>query len=188
LALAADAAPGLLFLGALVVTRDTRLCTWVLVFASAAAMAVIYVVDRKIRPIPALTFGLALIFGTASLLLHRFDIIQMKMTLVDGLLGSALFIGLAIKKNPLKLLLGSGFTLSDRAWAVLAMRYGTFWLACAVGNEVVRRTQSTDVWTNFRLGVYFAALLFTAAQVPFILKHNRQSGEVESPPPPDLGV
>ena len=46
--------------------------------------------------------GLALLFGGASLLFHRNDIIQMKMTIVDGLLGAALFIGLAMGKNPLK--------------------------------------------------------------------------------------
>ena len=55
----------------------------------------------------------------------------MKMTIVDGLLGAALFIGLAMGKNPLKALLGSAFELPDRAWKVLAIRYGLFWWACA---------------------------------------------------------
>ena len=92
---------------------------------------------------------MALVFGGASLLLRRADILQMKMTIVDGLLGAALFGGLLIGRNPLKALLGAAFHLTDRAWAVLAMRYGAFWWACAVANEIVRNTQTQATWALF---------------------------------------
>jgi intracellular septation protein len=98
--------------------------------------------------------------------LHRADILQMKMTIVDGILGALLFGGLAMKKNPLKMLLGSAFDLPDRAWKVLAVRYGVFWWGCAVANEVIRRTQSAETWAVFRVVVLVAAIVFALARPP----------------------
>ncbi len=183
-----DGAPGVAFLGVYLLTRDFRLSTWWLVGASAAALTVSLAVERRIRPLPALTGAFALVFGGGSLLLHDPEILKMKMTIVDGLLGGALFVGLALKKNPLKMILGATFNLEDRAWAVLALRYGVFWWICAVANEVVRRTQSDHTWVLFRGVALGIAVAFAVAQTPFLLKHNRPPGNVEPAPPPDLGV
>jgi len=109
------------------------------------------------------------------------------MSIVDGLLGAALFVGLAIGRNPLKLILGSTFELTDKAWATLAIRYGVFWWACAIANEVVRRTQSDHTWVLFRGGALAAAVIFALAQTPFILKHNALATDADAPPP-DLGL
>ena len=40
---------------------------------------------------------MALVFGGLSLALHRSDLLQMKMSIVDGALGAALFGGLALR-------------------------------------------------------------------------------------------
>ena len=126
-------------------------------------------------------------FGGLSLVLHRADILQMKLTIVDGLLGAALFGGLLMKKNPLKALLGGTFNLPDRAGTILAVRYGLFWWACAIANEVVRRTQTQITWGYFRVAVLIAALVFAVAQTPFMLKHQRPPGDREVPESPDPG-
>ncbi len=128
-----------------------------------------------------------MVFGGWSLFLRDFNIIKMKMTIVDTLLGVGLFIGFALKRNPLKMVLGATFALSDHAWTVLAMRYGAFWLVSAAANEIVRRTQSDHTWVIFRGAALGVAVVFALAQTPFLLKHARQPGEAEPPPPPDLG-
>ncbi len=184
---AIDGAPAVAFLAVLLITHDFRLATWFVVGGAALALAVGLIVERRIAPLPAVTGGLALVFGGASLFLHRADILQMKMTIVDGLLGAVLFGGLALGKNPLKYILGGAFHLTDRAWAVLAIRYGVFWWACALANEVVRRTQSQETWAVFRVAVLIAAVVFALAQTPFLLKHSRAPEEVETPEPPDPG-
>ena len=180
---AIDGGPAVPWLATLLITRDFRLATWVLVIGSALALAISLVVYRRIAPIPAVGGGLALLFGGASLLFHRNDIIQMKMTIVDGLLGAALFIGLALRKNPLKALLGGAFDLADGAWRVLTIRYGLFWWACAIANEVVRRTQTAHDWGVFRVAVMVAALVFALAQTPFLMKHNRAAIGAKSSKP-----
>ncbi|MEO8811513.1 MAG: septation protein IspZ [Caulobacteraceae bacterium] len=182
-----DGAPAIVFLVVLIVTRDFRLATWFVVGGAALALALSLAVERRIAPLPAVTGALALVFGGISLALHRADILQMKMTIVDGLLGGVLFGGLALGKNPLKALLGGAFTLPDKAWAVLAIRYGIFWWACAIANEIVRRTQTAETWAVFRVVVLVVAVLFALAQTPFLLKHNRAAEPPPLPEPPDPG-
>jgi intracellular septation protein len=181
---AIDGAPAVAFLAVLLVTRDFRLATWFVVVGSALALAAGLIIERRIAPLPAISGSLALVFGGASLYFHRADLLQMKMTIVDGLLGAALFIGLALGKNPLKAILGHAFQLSDRAWRILAVRYGAFWWASAAANEWVRRTQTAEVWAEFRVAAIVAAVVFAIAQTPFLMKQNRQG---VAPEPPDPG-
>jgi intracellular septation protein len=184
---AVDGAPAVVFLAVLVITRDFRLATWFVVGGAVLALAVSLFIERRLRPLPTFTAAVAILFGGASLFLHRADILQMKLTIVDGLLGAILFGGLLLKKNPLKMLLGGAFHLTDRAWSVLAVRYGGFWWACAIANEVVRRTQSQVTWGYFRVAVIVAAIVFALAQTPFLLKHNQPPGGAPVPEPPDPG-
>ncbi|MGH7015751.1 MAG: inner membrane-spanning protein YciB, partial [Caulobacteraceae bacterium] len=148
-----DAGPAVAFLIVLLVTHDFRLATWFVVVGAVVALGASLAVERRIAPLPAVSGVMAVIFGGLSIALKRADIFQMKMTIVDALLGGALFVGVAMGKNPLKLLLGSNFRLPDKAWATLAIRYGTFWWACAIANEAVRRTQTKEVWAEFRVAV-----------------------------------
>jgi intracellular septation protein len=183
-----DGAPAVLFLIVLLATRNFPLATWFVVGGSAVALTVGLIVERRLAPLPAFSGVLGMVFGTTSLVLHRADILQMKMTIVDGILGAVLFGGLAMKKNPLKALLGGAFDLPDRAWKVLAIRYGVFWWACAIANEVIRRTQSSETWAVFRVVVLVAAVLFALAQTPFLLKHNRTGRTADIPEPPESGL
>jgi intracellular septation protein len=182
-----DGAPAVAFLAVLVRTHDFRLATWFVVGGSALALVIGLMIERRLRPLPTFTGALALVFGTLSLAFHNAEILKMKLTIIDGLLGAILFGGLVVKKNPLKLMLGQAFQLSDHAWAVLAVRYGLFWWACAIANEVVRRTQSDVTWGYFRVAVIIAAILFALAQTPFLLKHNRPPESQPIPEPPDSG-
>ena len=181
--LAADGAPWVLFLAVYAFTRDFRLSTEVLVIAAALSTAVGLAIHRRMRALPMFLTALAVLFGGASLLFRDPEILKMKMSIVDGLLGAGIFLGLAMKKNPLKLLLGGALALSDRAWRVLAVRYALFWWACAIANEVVRRTQSEHVWVLFRGVALVAGIAFAFVQVPFMLKHGGGSE-----PPPDPGL
>jgi intracellular septation protein len=179
----ANAAPAVGFLATLLITHDFRRATWVLIGLSVAALALSLLVERKIAPIPAFSGVLALVFGGLSLALRRNDLLQMKMTIVDGVLGAALFLGLALKRNPLKRLLGGAMHLPDEAWRVLTIRYGLFFWASALANEIVRRTQTAEVWATFRVVAIVAAVLFGAAQFPLLRKYWIEEPVAEPPDP-----
>jgi intracellular septation protein len=175
------------FVGTLLATRDFQLATWVLVGACAVALAVGWITERRIAPVPLFSGVLALIFGGLTLAFHDPRFIKMKMTIVDVSLAIALFSGLALKKNPLKAMMGEAVVLPDFAWRNLTIRYAIFFLACAGVNEAVWRTQTDETWGVWRLVALGAAVLFSFAQAPYLMKHMQQPGEAKTPEPPDAG-
>src|SRR5580700_9301536 len=183
----ANAAPTAGFLAALLVTHDFPKASWVMIALSLLALALSLILERRIAPIPAFSGGMALVFGGLSIALHRSDLLQMKMSIVDGALGAALFGGLALRKNPLKLLLGGAMSLPDQAWRVLTIRYGLFFWASAIANEIVRRTQTPEVWATFRVVAVGAAVLFGVAQFPLLRKYWTAGAPAEGVEPPEPG-
>jgi intracellular septation protein len=184
----ANAAPAVAFLIVLLATRgDFQRATWVLMGLSVAALALALVMDRKIAPIPAFSGAMALVFGGLSLALRRTDLLQMKMTIVDGVLGAILLAGLAMKRHPLRMLLGQAIQLPDEAWRVLTMRYALFFWASAMANEIVRRTQTAEVWAAFRVAAIIAAVAFGAAQFPLLKKYWREPQPIPEAEPPEPG-
>ena len=184
----ANAAPAVGFLATLLITRgDFRKATWVLMGLTVVALAVSLIVDRRISPILAFSGAMAFVFGGLSLALHRNDLLQMKMTVVDGILGAVLFGGLLLKRNPMKLVLGAAVTLPDKAWRVLTIRYAVFFWACAIANEVVRRTQTPEVWATFRVVAFVAIVVFGAAQFPLLRKYGGDDRAARAAEPPEPG-
>lgn len=183
----ANAAPTVGFLAALLITHDFPKASWVMIALSVLALALSLILERRIAPIPAFSGVMALVFGGLSIALHRSDLLQMKMSIVDGALGAALFGGLALRKNPLKLLLGGAIGLPDQAWRVLTIRYGLFFWASALANEFIRRTQTPEVWATFRVVAIVAAVAFGAAQFPLLRKYWHDPAPAEAPEPPEPG-
>ena len=156
------------------VERDLVRATWWLVGGSALGLAVGFVVERRIAPLPLLSGLAALVFGGLTLFFHDKRFLQLKPTLINLAFAAALFGGLLLKKNPLKALLGEALKLTDAGWRTLSFRYALFFCAMAALNEVVRRTQSEGVWTVFRAaGLPGLAVLFSLTQVPLMLKEGR---------------
>lgn len=184
---ALDVVPALSFLAVLIATGDFRKAAWALLALSIAALLTGLAIERRIAPIPAFSCGMAVLFTSLALILHRNDLLQMKMTIVDGALGAVLFGGLLTKRNPLKRLMGAALNLPDSAWRVLMFRYGVFFWGSAVANEFVRRTQTAEVWAMFRVGAIVAAIAFGAAQLPFLTKHVLDDQAPPTPDPPEDG-
>jgi intracellular septation protein len=183
-----DYAAPIAFLITLFATRmNFQAATWVLVGASAVALVVGLIVERRIAPVPMFAGTCALVFGGLTLYFHDPKFVKMKLTFVDSALAAGLIGGLMTRRNPLKSLLGEAFQLDDRAWRVLTIRYALFFAAGAVANEVVWRTQSDATWGVFRLVLMGAALVFSLAQTPFLLKHGAFAEPAKPVEPPDPG-
>ncbi|HEX6859379.1 MAG TPA: inner membrane-spanning protein YciB [Caulobacteraceae bacterium] len=163
-------------------TRDLVQATWWLVAGSALSLAVGFAVEKRVAPMPLIAGGAALLFGVLTLVFHNPAFIKAKPTVVNLLFAAGLLGGLAIGKNPLKMLLGESLTLSDRAWRSLSIRYGLFFIAMAGLNLVVWLKFSDAVWVFFRFpGLAILAVAFSLTQVPFMMKHMK---DAEAPPPP----
>lgn len=162
--------------------RDMQQATWALVAGSAVALAVGFAVERRIAPLPLLAGGAALFFGGLALIFHDPRLLKIKPTVMNLAFAAALFIGLALKKNPLKALLGEAIQLPDAGWKRLTLSYAVFFLILAVINEVVWRTQPEEVWVLFRFpGIQILSVVFSLTQVPLMMKYAKTD---EPPPPP----
>jgi intracellular septation protein len=166
-----DYAGPLGFLIGYFVTRDMVQATWVLVAASALALALGYALERRIAPLPLLAGGAALFFGLLTVVFNDPTFVKMKPTVVNICLGAGLLIGLSLNRNPLKMLMGEALKMSDAGWRTLTIRYSLFFFFVAALNEVVWRTQPDAVWVVFRMpGLPLLAAAFALSQIPAMLK------------------
>ena len=169
--------------------RDLILATGVLVAASLLALIVGFVLERRLAPMPLIAGGFALVFGGLTLIFHDPSFVKMKITFQNAAFAVALLGGLALNKNPLKALLGESLKMADSAWRQLTLRYGLYFIAVAIANEVIRNTQSDAFWVNFRTALLPLAIVFSLSQTPFMMKHLQKPDEGDAAPePPDPGV
>ncbi|MDB5455929.1 MAG: septation protein [Caulobacter sp.] len=184
---AVDYGAPIAFAVAFFTTRDFQKATWVLVAASAVALVLGYLVEKRVALLPLFSGVMALIFGGLGLVFHSDVFVKVKVTVVNGALAAFMIGGALMGKAPLKALMGEAMALPDKAWRILTIRYGLYFAFAAVANEIVRLTQDTDTWVKFRVGLLPLAIVFSLTQVPFMMKHLKAAGEPVAPEPPDAG-
>jgi intracellular septation protein len=150
--------------------------TGVFMGAVLIALALDYVFERKLSPVPIMTAVLVMIFGGLTLYLKNEIFIKMKPTALYSLFGLTLLGGLYFNRLFLKYLLSLGFEMPDSAWRTLTLRYGIFFLAMAGANEIIWRNFPTDVWVDFKVwGAIPLILLFSLTQAPFLMRHESEA-------------
>jgi len=145
----------------------------ILPFMIATVIAVIfwYIVEKKIPIMPTVGAIIILVFGGLSLYFNNDVFFKMKPTIINILFAGILFAGNLMNKSLLKLLLGETLKLQDAGWSILTTRWISFFIVLAILNEIIWRTQSTDIWVNFKVfGILPLTFIFTLVQIPVIKK------------------
>jgi intracellular septation protein len=164
------------FLIGYLITRDLVQATWWLVAGSAAALILGFAVERRVAPMPLVAGGAALLFGALTLVFDDPRFIKVKPTVMNLLFGLVLLGGLALKRNPLRMLMGEALNMSENVWKTFTLRYGIFFLCVAVLNEIVWRTQPDGVWVLFRFpGLILLTLAFSLSQTPLIMRGMKEA-------------
>jgi intracellular septation protein len=152
--------------------------TGVLMAAVLVTLGVSYALLRRIPIMPLVTAVIVVIFGSLTLIFHDETLIKIKPTALYVLFGAALFAGLALKKPLLKVLFDGALHVTEEGWRILTWRWAFFFLALAVLNEIVWRTQTTDLWVKFKtFGFLPLTLLFALAQAPLIMRTEAKLDE-----------
>ena len=150
--------------------------TAALVVATLISTLALYIKDKKVAVMPLVSAGLVAVFGIATLLADDPLFIKLKPTILYVIMGAILMIGVIFfKKGLIEYLLGNALELPQKAWRILSMRWGIFFMAMAVLNELLWRNLSTDTWVNFKVFGFFPIILvFALAQAPFIMKWQKE--------------
>ncbi len=149
--------------------------------AIVAAMIASYMVTRHV-PIMALVTGvIVLVFGTLTLVLHDETFIKVKPTIIYGLFAAVLGGGLLFGRSFIAILFDQMFNLTSEGWRKLTLRWTLFFVAMALLNEVIWRTQTTDFWVAFKaFGVIPITMVFAMLQMPLIKRYSREPATLEA--------
>lgn len=147
----------------------------ILPFMLATVIAVLfsYIIEKKIPIMPTVGAFIILVFGGLTIYFDNDVFFKMKPTIINIVFACILYFGEMLKKPPLKYLLGGSLKLQNEGWSILTKRWVAFFIALAVLNEIVWRTQTTDLWVNFKVfGILPITFAFTATQFSLIRKYQ----------------
>ncbi len=165
-------------------TQRIFAATGVFVVATLVALAVHFWLVRRLPIMPLVSGVVVLVFGGLTLVLQDELFIKLKPTIVNTMFGLILLAGLYWRKPILAIVLDSMLELTDEGWRKLTLRRALFFFLLAILNEVVWRTQTTDLWVKFKVfGIMPLTVLFALAQTPLIIRH-----EAKREPAPAAGA
>jgi len=149
--------------------------------AIVAAIIASYVVTKHVPMMALVTGVIVLVFGTLTLVLHDETFIKMKPTIVYGLFAAVLGGGLLFGRSFIAIMFDQMFNLTAAGWRILTLRWAIFFLAMAVLNEIVWRTQSTDFWVAFKaFGVIPLTMGFAITHMPLIKRYHLEPASLET--------
>jgi intracellular septation protein len=152
--------------------------TGALMAAVMVTLVVSYAMLKRIPVMPLVTAVIVLIFGSLTLIFHDETLIKIKPTALYLLFAAALFAGIWLKKPLLKILFDGALHVTEEGWRKLTWRWAFFFLGLAVLNEIVWRTQTTDLWVKFKtFGFLPITLLFALVQAPLIMRYEAKEKE-----------
>jgi intracellular septation protein len=152
---------------------DLMTATAALIAATAVALILSYAIARHVPLLPLITAVVVGIFGGLTLWFQDETFIKIKPTIVETLFAAVLLGGLMFDRPFLKKVMGAALHMDDAGWRKLTLRFAIFFLAMAGLNEIVWRTQSTDMWVGFKtFGLVGLTLIFGLCQAGLIKRHQ----------------
>lgn len=137
---------------------------WALMAATMLSLLVSLSRDRRLPLFSLIASTFVLLSGAITLFTHDPFWIALEYTLYNAAFGCAMFIGYVRGTPALKPLFETMFNITDRGWMQLSLRWGIFFILCAVGSELVWRLYSYDAWVWYRFGAAITMATFGFSQ------------------------
>ncbi|GJL96580.1 MAG: putative intracellular septation protein A [Hyphobacterium sp.] len=161
------------------------------VFMVAVGLALTYaaIVQKRFPPMLVVSAVIVLSFGGLTIYLQDPIFVYVKPTIINLIYSFAILGSFAFGFNVWKALFGSIFTLPDRIWWILAVRWALFFQVLALINEFLWRHINDSVvsesarwfpqlawsegfWANGKLGIMALTFVFAMANIPIALRHQ----------------
>ncbi len=137
-----------------------------LIIATILAVVASYLRDRRLPLFSLLSSLFVLIFGGLTLYFWEPRWLVLEYTLYNGIAGLALLAGLFWGKAFLKPLFETMFAITERGWRILSFRWALFFLATALGNEIVWGVYGEPGWIIYRFAAALVLCMFGFSQFP----------------------
>ena len=152
--------------------KDLYLSITAVIIATLISLVALYIKERKISTMMLVSTVILIVFGGLSIFLKNDIFFKMKPTIINALFAIILIGSSFFNKPVLKLLLNSSMKLTDQGWSLMNKLWSGFFIFLALLNEIVWRTQTTDVWVNFKVfGIMGITIVFTIVQIPLLKRH-----------------
>jgi len=152
-----------------------------------AAMAVLWWLTGKLSRMQIFTAVMVLFFGGLTAWFNDERFFKMKTTIVYGFFAVTLGSGLLAGRSWLQWIMGDMLPMQDEGWMKLTRRLTAMFAALAIANEILWRTQSTDLWVKIETFAFPALLfLFLWAQIVMLQRYLIEV-PADNPTPPDRG-
>lgn len=131
-----------------------------------ASMAVLWWLTGALSRMQMFTAFMVIFFGGLTAYFNDERFFKMKTTIVYGCLAAILGIGLLQGRSYLEWVIGSLMPMQREGWMKLTGRLALMFVALAVANELIWRTQSTELWVKLEtFGMPAALFVFLWVQI-----------------------
>ena len=123
------------------------------------AMGILWALTGKLSRMQVFTAIMVIFFGGLTAWFNDERFFKMKTTIVYGIFAAILGLGLLQGRSYLQWIMGELMPMEREGWMILTRRLTAMFAALAIANEVIWRTQSTDLWVKLETFA-FPAVLF----------------------------
>jgi intracellular septation protein len=124
-----------------------------------AAMAVLWMLTGKLSRMQVFTAIMVIFFGGLTAYFNDERFFKMKTTIVYGVMAGLLGIGLLRGQSYLQYVMEEFLPMEKEGWMIFTRRLCFMFAALGVANEVIWRTQSTDLWVKLETVAFPVVLM-----------------------------
>ncbi|MES2143253.1 MAG: inner membrane-spanning protein YciB [Pseudomonadota bacterium] len=147
------------------------------------AMGILWALTGTLSRLQLFTAFMVIFFGGLTAWFNDERFFKMKTTIVYGCFAAILGFGLWRGQSYLQWVMNAAIPMQEKGWMILTRRLTGMFVALAVANEVIWRTQSTDLWVKLETFAFPAALfVFLWVQIMALQKYMIEPDKDDSPP------
>ncbi|MEY1554888.1 inner membrane-spanning protein YciB [Yoonia sp. R2331] len=136
------------------------------------AMAILWALTRTLSRMQIFTAFMVIFFGGLTAWFNDERFFKMKTSIVYGFFAVVLGIGLMRGRSYLQWIMGEFLPMKSEGWMIFTRRVALMFLALAVANELIWRTQSTELWVKLETFAFPAVLfVFLWAQIVLLQRY-----------------
>lgn len=146
-----------------------------------AAIFILWLLTGSISRMQIFVGVMVVVFGGLTAWFNDERFFKMKTTIVYGTFAVILGIGLLRGKSLLQWVMAEALPMKPEGWMILTRRLALMFAALAVANEIIWRTQSTELWVKLETFAMPAALfLFLMMQFMALQRYLIEEPEDKS--------